>query len=267
MDGDLTIADLELNRGYDDANEQQQQIDPVAFLKQGQSDDYIVKIRNRLQEDTHARKEREKRRRKVLVDQLKANEALEESKREEALVSHLLRQSQFERRIAVELLHARHEKDVIRENRIINEREVLAKREMEFRDALDKERELARLAKLEYLEQARKDKEFHDLIAADRAEAKYKKHYEICSEIVGQIFDFSAKVAEYRELTDDLIPPKLWRDWLNMFRSGQPIQEEVKNAAVKDIEKVFNADIVSMNEDKAKLLDECDFSEYKVRLL
>ena len=52
-----------------------------------------------------------------------------------------------------------------------------------------------------------------------------------------------------------------------MFRSGQPIQEEVKNAAVKDIEKVFNADIVSMNEDKAKLLDECDFSEYKVRLL
>jgi len=30
-----------------------------------------------LQEDAHARKEREKRRRKVLVDQLKANEALE----------------------------------------------------------------------------------------------------------------------------------------------------------------------------------------------
>jgi hypothetical protein len=129
---------LELNRGYDDANEQQQQIDPVAFLKQGQSDDYIMKIRSRLQEDSHARKEREKRRRKVLVDQLKANEALEETKREEALVSHLLRQSQFERRIAVELLHARHEKDVIRENRIVNEREVLARRELEFRDALDK---------------------------------------------------------------------------------------------------------------------------------
>ena len=127
-----------MNRGYDDANEQQQQIDPVAFLKQGQSDDYIMKIRSRLQEDSHARKEREKRRRKVLVDQLKANEALEETKREEALVSHLLRQSQFERRIAVELLHARHEKDVIRENRIVNEREVLARRELEFRDALDK---------------------------------------------------------------------------------------------------------------------------------
>ena len=48
--------------------------------------------------------------------------------------------SQFERRIAVELLHARHEKDVIRENRIVKEREILLKREKEFQDALDKER-------------------------------------------------------------------------------------------------------------------------------
>lgn len=105
------------------------------------------------------------------------------------------------------------------------------------------------------------------MIAADRAEAKYKKHYETCSEIVGQIFDFSMKIAEYRELTDDLIPPKLWRDWLNMFRSGEPIYEEVnpQNEAkgFKEIERVYNADIVSMNEEKAKLLDECDFGEYK----
>lgn len=51
-----------------------------------------------------------------------------------------MRQSQFERRIAVELLHARHEKDVIRENRIVKEREILLRREKEFQDALDKER-------------------------------------------------------------------------------------------------------------------------------
>ena len=140
VEGDLTIVDLEETRGYDDANEAQNQIDPLNFIKPKSNDDYIFKIRNRLQEDAHARKEREKRRRKVLVDQLKANEALEESKREEALVAHLLRQSQFERRIAVELLHARHEKDVIRENRINKEKEILERREREFQEALDRER-------------------------------------------------------------------------------------------------------------------------------
>lgn len=51
-----------------------------------------------------------------------------------------MRQSQFERRIAVELLHARHEKDVIRENVIAREQDVLHRREKEFQDALDKER-------------------------------------------------------------------------------------------------------------------------------
>lgn len=62
--------------------------------------------------------------------------------------------------------------------------------------------EMARLAKLEYEEQTRKDKELHDKIAAERAEAKYRKHYEICQDVVGQILDFSGKVAEYRELTN-----------------------------------------------------------------
>jgi hypothetical protein len=106
------------------------------------------------------------------------------------------------------------------------------------------------------------------LIAAERAEAKYKKHYELCFEVVGQIFDFACKVSEYRELTDDLIPPKLWRDWLSMFRAGKPIYDENKNLenrSYKEIEKTFNADVVTMDEEKIKLLDECDFNEYKVK--
>ena len=89
------------------------------------------------------------------------------------------------------------------------------------------------MAKLEYLEQTKKDKEFHDLVAADKAATKYKKHYEICFDIVLQITDFSSKVAEYRELTDDLIPPKLWRDWVNLFKSGQPLYPESKNKEIK----------------------------------
>ena len=48
-------------------------------LAKGQIDPYILEIRRRLQEDIHARREREKRRRKVLVDQLRALEAIEVS--------------------------------------------------------------------------------------------------------------------------------------------------------------------------------------------
>lgn len=62
-------------------------------LPKGQIDPYILEIRRRLQEDIHARREREKRRRKVLVDQLRSLEAIEvsriETKRDESIDSFL----------------------------------------------------------------------------------------------------------------------------------------------------------------------------------
>lgn len=65
--------------------------------------------------------------------------------------------------------------------------------------------EMARLAKLEYEEQTKKDQELHDKIAAERAEARYTKHYESCNEVVNQLVDFTCKVAEYRELTEKYV--------------------------------------------------------------
>lgn len=51
--------------------------DPLDLIKPASNNEYIDKIRTRLNEDGAARAEREKRRRKVLVDQLKAHEAQE----------------------------------------------------------------------------------------------------------------------------------------------------------------------------------------------
>ena len=52
-------------------------ITEAELIKPRSNDEYIGKIRKRLQEDASARREREKRRRKVLVDQLKSHEAME----------------------------------------------------------------------------------------------------------------------------------------------------------------------------------------------
>ncbi len=125
---------------------------------------------------------------------------------------------------------------------------------------------MTRLAKLDYMEQARLDKEFHDLMAADRAETKYKKHYELCYGIMDQIFDLSYKVAEYRELNDNFIPPKIWRDWISLFKAGKPLDhDENQLKEMKDLDKIFNLDTATMDEETHKLLDNYDFNEYKVR--
>lgn len=61
---------------------------------------------------------------------------------------------------------------------------------------------LARQAKIDFEEQALRDKEIHEQIAIERAQARYQKHYSICAEILDQILDLSTKVADYRLLTN-----------------------------------------------------------------
>ena len=51
--------------------------DLLDLIKPSSNEEYIGRIRKTLNEDASAREEREKRRRKVLVDQLKAHEAQE----------------------------------------------------------------------------------------------------------------------------------------------------------------------------------------------
>lgn len=50
-----------------------------------------------------------------------------------------MRQSQQERRIAVQLMHVRHEKEVLWQNRIFREKQYEERRLKDFQDALDRE--------------------------------------------------------------------------------------------------------------------------------
>lgn len=61
---------------------------------------------------------------------------------------------------------------------------------------------MAKLAKIDSEEQALREKEVHEQIAVERAQARYQKHYSMCAEILDQILDLSTKVADYRMLTN-----------------------------------------------------------------
>ncbi|KAM9261905.1 sperm flagellar protein 2 [Morus bassanus] len=222
-------------------------------------DEYIRKIQKRLEEDRFAREQREKRRRKMLMEQLTAHEAEEEAYREEQLIYRLMRQSQQERRIAVQLMHVRHEKEVLRQNRIFREKQYEERRLKEFQEALNREAALAKQEKIDYEEQIIKERERHEKIAIERAQARYKKHYAICWEVINQIIDLSTKVGEYHLLTNNRIPLKLMLDWKEFFFNGTPMYEQVSIQPLPD--EPSPEQLVELN--KMNLLDEKDYGEYK----
>ena len=79
---------------------------------------YVRDIRQRMEQDQVSRREREKRRRKILTEQLEALQQQQEANRENLLVERLMRQCVQEKRIATQLMQIRKEKEVIRNNRL-----------------------------------------------------------------------------------------------------------------------------------------------------
>ncbi|XP_063280058.1 sperm flagellar protein 2 isoform X1 [Prinia subflava] len=222
-------------------------------------DEYIRKIRKRVEEDRFAREQQAKRRRKMLVDQLAAHEAQEKAYREEQLIYRLMKQSQQERRIAAQLMHVRHEKEVLRQNRIFREKQYEERRQKEFQEALDREAALAKQEIIDNEEQITREREHHKKITAERAKKRYKKHYSICWEMISQIIDMSTKVGEYRQLTNNRVPLKLMLDWKELFLNGKPIYEQASIQPLPD--EPSPEQIVELN--KMSLLDEKDYGEYK----
>ncbi|XP_009578971.1 PREDICTED: sperm flagellar protein 2-like, partial [Fulmarus glacialis] len=183
-----------------------------------------------------------------------------EAYREEQLIYRLVRQSQQERRIAVQLMHVRHEKEVLRQNRIFREKQYEERRLKEFQEALDREAALAKQEKIDYEQQIIKERERHEKFAVERAQARYKKHYSICWEVIDQIIDLSTKVGEYRLLTNKRIPLKLMLDWKEFFFNGKPMYEQ---ASIQPLPNEPSPEqLVELN--KMNLLDEKDYGEYKV---
>ncbi|XP_030824473.1 sperm flagellar protein 2 [Camarhynchus parvulus] len=222
-------------------------------------DEYLRKIQKCVQEDTFAREQRAKRRRKMLVDQMAIHEIQEKVYQEEQVIYRLMKQSQHERRIAAQLMHVRHEKEVIRQNRIFREKQYEERRQKEFQEALDREAAIAKQEAIDNEEQITRERKYHEKIAAERAQARYKKHYSMCWEMIGLIIDISTKVAEYRQLTNNRVPLKLMLDWKELFFKGKPIYEQASIQPLSD--EPSPEQLVELN--KISLLDEKDYGEYK----
>ncbi len=82
-------------------------------------EDYFGDIKTRISADVSARRDRSKRRRKLLVDQMRLMNQKEDQQREHVMAERLMRQSLQEKRIATQLMQIRKEKDNIRNNRLL----------------------------------------------------------------------------------------------------------------------------------------------------
>nr|CAH8873488.1 unnamed protein product [Trichobilharzia regenti] len=234
---------------------------------------YMKQIHEKVQEEKSAVCERQKRRRRVIMDILEAHHIQQEEIRSLQMMRRFSRQSHLESRISVQLGQIKQEKLNLLENRLERERQYEARRELEFQLAMDRERETAIQQKEEEKEKIAVLKQFWEEQKAERRQAAYKRHYDfIQNNIIPLLLQFAMNVAEYRTYTGKLIPLRLFRQWKIEFLHGlllddslpkpkhteDPVEEELTNQA-DQLELVPS----QVFEEQQALLDDCDLDEYQ----
>ncbi len=162
-------------------------------------------------------------------------------------------------------MQVRHEKQVIKENRIARELQYAERRQQDYVEAIEREFELAERAREEFKKQtALKLAQHLEILEAKKA-AKHEKNIETVCSMVKDLVELSLKVSEYRSLNDNQdLPPKLIRQWKTLFLHEQPVYKDFEIPATK--EKVAPIEEIQIIEPELgpgiAVLDDAEFKDY-----
>eukprot|EP00727_Mastigamoeba_balamuthi_P014471 m51a1_g9649 hypothetical protein (1744) ;mRNA; f:1177012-1182708 len=194
--------------------------------------EFVTRARQRQKEDVAARAERDKRRRKALVEQERAQDEIERRRGESLLLDRVLKVGREERALAARLREKREWKEQARRNAIQHEQEVATERERAWAESLHKDAEAERRARAEYEERAAEERAKYQEYERRRLEAKHQRHQAICRRLLGDVASLALRVVEYKRLSDGTRPTaRDLREWKALVVAGLPLSSEDAAAA------------------------------------
>ena len=153
-------------------------------------------------------------------------------------MSKVLRSSQQERRIAMQLLQRRREEHVIRENRSFRTLQQQERRRKDFEEALQREADTAQRLRVENAADIAAKAARTAALREARELAAAAETAEAAESVVRQIVDFATACAEYRALNEGELPtthPK-YRELKKLMMEGVPIYGDAEDTAAEKLD-------------------------------
>ena len=202
--------------------------------------------------DNRTKTERNRRRRKIIVEQSKAQLEIENKRREEQYVGKLAKQSNQEKQLTYETYRVNQCKNIIIDNRSL--------RENMYKDREEGNKKFQQSNEENYLkfhiENFHRDQEKEENRKKDLEISQKQKqrnlNSDICKEMIDLIIDISDKAYEYQQINDvEEIDHRVWREWTNLFKNNQSVlyksDEEPKSK--KEKEENIEKDLAPQNEE------------------
>ena len=196
--------------------------------------------------DNRTKTERNRRRRKIIVEQGKTQIEIENKRREEQYIGKLAKQSNQEKQLTYETYRVNQCKNIIRENRNL--------REEMYKKRLEGNKEFQKINEDNYLkfhiENFHRDQEKEDNRKKDLEISQKQKqrnlNSDICKSMIDLIIDISDKAYEYQQINDvEEIDPRVWREWTNLFKNNESVLYKIPEKE----NEVNNTNNVSINKE------------------
>eukprot|EP01065_Artemidia_motanka_P020302 TRINITY_DN24320_c0_g1_i1.p1 TRINITY_DN24320_c0_g1~~TRINITY_DN24320_c0_g1_i1.p1 ORF type:complete len:1432 (+),score=534.38 TRINITY_DN24320_c0_g1_i1:39-4298(+) len=198
--------------------------------------EYIESIRQRKLEEVAARKERGKRKQKMILDQQKVQRMIQEDQVREHLLEQIVRQSKDERRLAADLNREQQRKAVAQSVRCMqhvdhSQKQLADEQEAAAAsvDARERERKSRHAAMCDAIDEQR-------AALSTKFTVKHAHRERFCTEVAHQVFDLAWNVLEYRKEIDQagtgvfgqrpMVPTVMWRGWMQKFVAGGAVAQQ-----------------------------------------
>eukprot|EP00435_Cladocopium_sp_Y103_P056054 s3485_g18.t1 len=185
---------------------------------------FMRKIKESKQAGTIARRERERRRRRVLVEQQREQEMLEENQLEQVLMEKLNRESIEESAISYRSWRAKTFEEVFVRNRQARQQQYIAKKKADKEEALKWDQDL-RDEMIETLrEQEERERIRYRAVERFRHAKRREKLREEMEGILELIVQMAFADLQQEQLTDkEEVDSTLWREWVALFEENLPV--------------------------------------------
>ena len=247
----------------------------ISSLKNG----ILERIINKILKDPVAKTERDRRRRKIIVEQSKAQLEIENRSREEQLKSKLFKQSNQEKQLTYELFRVDQIKYIVRDDRELRKIQY-DEQNIQMQKFYKENEEHFLTQHMECFEsdKAKEEQRLKELHISMRQ--KYRSvNSQACKDMVDLIVDIVEEAYTYQQVNDcEEIDNRVWREWTQLFINDHSLFNTGlanRNLLSRQSDKMDNDGIMSEGTVSKtsfystspytvidRTLDDCEFLDY-----
>lgn len=177
--------------------------------------------------DDKARKDRERRRMRMIADQMNLLHDMEKERREAEVLERMKRQSKQEEELTYESWRTQQCRGVIIEDRKLREAKYDKRRDLDTQNAVFKEKQMLD-SMLEQMAREIETLRLRDEFLREKdKEAKKLRQTNEAKKMIDAIFDIAHEAYIHQQKQDsDEIDPRNWHEWEQLFVQGAPIVQE-----------------------------------------